>query len=201
MSGIESGRRKGWQHPVARRAAVFVLLFGLWLLLSGKFVVEFIVLGAAACALVVFLTSHLREPSSTEEYQPLPESFLWLGLTIVRFLTYIPWLIAGIITANLQVAYQILHPKLPISPRLLVFRTTLDSEPSQILLAQSITLTPGTITMDLDRGRFVVHALSTAQEQILGKGGMQERVGRVFDEVAEPVASVRIITDINELQL
>jgi multicomponent Na+:H+ antiporter subunit E len=184
-----------------RRAAVFVLLFGLWLLLSGKFVVEFIVLGAAASALVVFLTSHLQEPSSTEEYQPLPESFLWLGLTIVRFLIYAPWLIAAIVTANLQVVYQILHPKLPISPRLLVFRTTLDSEPSQIMLAQCITLTPGTITMDLDRGRFVVHALSTAQEQILGKGGMQERVGRVFDEVTEPVTSVSIITDINELQL
>jgi multisubunit Na+/H+ antiporter MnhE subunit len=69
------------------------------------------------------------------------------------------------------------------------------------MLAQCITLTPGTITMDLDRGRFVVHALSAAQEQILGKGGMQERVGRVFDEVTEPVTSVRIITDINELQL
>lgn len=196
-----SGQRRGWQQPVVRRAVVFVFLFGLWLLLSGKFVVEFIVLGAAASALVVVLTSHLQEPSSTEEYQPLPESFLWLGLTIVRFGIYLPWLIYEIATANLQVAYQILHPKLPISPRLLVFHTTLDSEPSQIVLAQCITLTPGTITMDLDRGRFVVHALTTAQEQILGKGGMQERVGRVFDEVTEPVTSVRTITDINEFQV
>jgi len=194
-------KRRGWQHPVVTRGAIFILLFGLWLLLSGKFVVEFIVLGAISSALVVFLTSPLLEPSSTEEYQPLPQSFLWLGLTIVRFLAYMPWLIAEIVTANLQVAYQILHPKLPISPQVLVFHTTLDSEPSQIVLAQSITLTPGTITMDLDHGKFVVHALRTSQDQILGNGGMQERVGKVFDEITEPITSIRVVTDIDELQL
>lgn len=200
-SALESEKRRGWQHPVVIRAAIFILLFGFWLLLSGKFVVEFVVLGAAASALVVFLTSHLLKPSSTEEYQPLPQSFRWLALTILRLFIYMPWLIAEIVIANVQVAYQILHPKLPISPRLLVFRTTLDSEPSQILLAQSITLTPGTITVDLDRGQFIVHALFSGQNQILGRGGMQERLGKVFDEVTEPVTSLRIITDIDELQL
>jgi multicomponent Na+:H+ antiporter subunit E len=197
--GSDSGQKRGWQHHVVRRVIVFTLLFGLWLLLSGNLVVEFIILGAAASALVVFLTSHLLEPSSTEEYEPLSGSFFWLGLTIVRFLFYLPWLVTQIVTANLQVAYQILHPKMPIAPRLLVFNTTLHSEPSQILLAHSITLTPGTITMDLERSKFVVHALFAVQNQILAKGGMQERVARVFGERPEPATSMRIITDINEL--
>jgi multicomponent Na+:H+ antiporter subunit E len=198
-SGSGSRQKRGWQHPVVRRVIVFTLLFGLWLLLSGNLVVEFIILGAAASALVVFLTSHLLEPSSTEEYEPLPRSFFWLGLAIARFLFYLPWLIIQIVTANFQVAYQILHPKMPIAPRLLVFRTTLHSEPSQVLLAQSITLTPGTITVDLERSELVVHALFPVQDQILAKGGMQERVARVFGERPEPTTSVRTITDIKEL--
>jgi multicomponent Na+:H+ antiporter subunit E len=197
--GSGSGQKRGWQHHVVRQVIVFMLLFGLWLLLSGNLVVEFIILGAAASALVVFLSSHLLEPSSTEEYEPLPRSFFWLGLAIVRFLFYLPWLITQIVTANLQVAYQILHPKMPIAPRLLVFNTTLRSEPSQVLLAQSITLTPGTITVDLERSELVVHALFAVQNQILAKGGMQERVARVFGERLTPTTSVRIITDINEL--
>ena len=202
MAKVDSttGQRKGWQRPVARRLITFVFLFGLWLILSGHFIVEFILFGAAACALVVWWTAPMLETSSAGEYQPVPQSFRWLGLALVRLSLYLTWLIFKIVTANLQVVYLILHPKLPISPSLVTFRSTLDSETAQILLAQSITLTPGTITVDMERGVFVIHSLVGAQDELVARGGMQERVARVFGEELDPAQPVRVITDISEVQ-
>ena len=195
-----TGQSKGWQRPVARRLITFAFLFGLWLILSGHFIVEFIVFGAVACALVVWWTAPMLETSGAGEYQPVPQSFRWLGLALVRLSLYLTWLIFKIVTANLQVVYLILHPKLPISPSLVTFRSTLDSETAQILLAQSITLTPGTITVDMERGVFVIHSLVGAQDELVASGGMQERVARVFGEELDPAQPVRVITDISEVQ-
>lgn|SRR5919106_2889344 len=177
----------------------FVFLYGLWLVLSGLFILEFLVLGALASALVVALTSHLAFPSRAERMVPFPHSRFDVVLISLRFLAYIPWLLFQIVIANLQVAYQILHPRMPVSPRLLHFHSTLRTEPSQILLAQSITLTPGTITIDLEQGDFLVHTLAGAPGQILAKGGIQERVARVFGEPSQPSPSSRTFTSIDEL--
>jgi multicomponent Na+:H+ antiporter subunit E len=190
---LGSARADGWQKPLVLRGIMFVLLFGLWLVFSGKLVLEFLVLGALASTLVVFMTSHLTTPSRAETYEPLPQSYGWLLLTFLRFLVYLPWLVAQIVIANLQVTYQILHPKLPVSPRLLHFRTRLRAELPQLLLAQSITLTPGTITVDLSRGQFLIHVLSEPQSQVLAAGEMQQRVADVFGERLQQPPVVRAI--------
>lgn len=191
---------KGWQHPLVLRGVMFVLLFGLWLALSGHLELEFLVLGLLAAALVVGMTGHLVQPSFAEHYEPLPSSFAWLGRTILRLAGYAPWLAWEIIVANLLVTYRILHPRLPISPRLLRFHTSLRGELPHLLLAQSITLTPGTITVDLDHGELVIHALFDSHDQSLAEGAMEQRIAAVFGEQLSHPPVVRVITDVNELR-
>ena len=180
---------------------MFVLLFALWLVLSGTFYIEFIIAGMVASAGVVVIAGHLVHPAAAEHYQELPNSFRWLALTIVRFIAYLLWLTKEIAFANLQVTYQVLHPSLPISPRLMRFRTALRTEPSQLLLAQSITLTPGTITVDLDRNEFVIHALSHANLQAVEEGRMQQKIAHTFGEGILPsTVRMEMIDDVRELQ-
>lgn len=180
---------------------MFVLLFGLWLVLSGVFYVEFIVAGAIASAAVAMVAGHLVTPAAAENYEPLPRSFRWLALTFLRFQLYLLWLAKEIAIANLQVTYQVFHPSLPISPRMMRFRTVLRREPSVLLFAQSITLTPGTVTVSLDHNEFIIHALSHASMQPLQEGRTQQKIANVFGEGHPPsVIEMEVIDDVREVR-
>jgi multicomponent Na+:H+ antiporter subunit E len=98
-----------------------------------------------------------------------------------RFIAYVPWLIYQIVLANLHVAYLILRPG-AIDPQVVRFKTKLKSEFSMVTLGNSITLTPGTITMDIVDGEFFVHALSKKVADDLRGGEMERRVAHVFLE-------------------
>jgi multicomponent Na+:H+ antiporter subunit E len=180
--------------------AQFIGLFALWLALSGKLTVEFLVLGAISSALVAFLSQHLvLHPARAEKFAPVPTSLTWLGATALRFLAFVPWLLYQIVTANLLVAYVILKPRLDISPRLVVFDTSLKTEAAQVMLANSITLTPGTITIDVNNGRFLIHTLSVNFAEGLEKGAMQDRVARVLGEVSGDTQGMHTINHLSEL--
>ena len=99
-----------------------------------------------------------------------------------RFIVYIPWLIKQIFLANIHVASLVLHPKMPIEPQILTFKTKLESDISSVTLANSITLTPGTITIDIKDGVFYVHALSKKVADDLNAGEMEDRVAHIFME-------------------
>ena len=101
-----------------------------------------------------------------------------------RFLQYTPWLLYQIVLANLHVVYLVLFPS-KIRPQIVRFKTTLTSDLSKVSLGNSITLTPGTITMDIDDGEFYVHALSDKVARDLLTGEMERRVARVFLEPPE----------------
>ena len=103
----------------------------------------------------------------------------------LRLLLYIPWELWQIVLANFDVAYRVLHPKMPIDPRIIEFDTTLRSDFALTTLANSITLTPGTITIDVEpeRGRFLVHAIaSKAADALLVDQTMQKKVAHVYME-------------------
>ena len=155
-----------------RRLAVFVILFAFWLLLSGHYDLFHLSLGLI-CSLLVAFVSHdllIENISGSKRFKKT-----W------RFALYVPWLIYQIVLANLHVAYLILNPK-AIDPRIVRFKTKLKSEFSMVTLGNSITLTPGTITMDIIDGEFHVHALSgKVAEDLLG-GEMERRVAHVFLE-------------------
>jgi multicomponent Na+:H+ antiporter subunit E len=96
-----------------------------------------------------------------------------------RHLPYVPWLLWEILKANVDVARIILHPKLPIRPHLFRVEASQRSEVGQVIYANSITLTPGTISLDVRDNGILVHALTDEAADELKKGEMDGRVTRL----------------------
>jgi multicomponent Na+:H+ antiporter subunit E len=168
--------------PQARRLAfsrfglTFIIMFGVWILLSGRFDAFHLSLGLISCGIVSYLSSDLLFSD------PRPRGLLsqW-----ARFVRYIPWLMVEIIKANLHVAKLALHPRMMelIDPRIIKFRSKLRSDLALVTFANSITLTPGTITVDISiDGDFKVHAIDKASGDPL-PGEMEANIAKAFGEV------------------
>lgn len=153
--------------------ATFFMLFIFWVLLSGKFDLFHLTIGFICSIVVAQLTHDLL-------FANVRVGEIWV--IVWRFIAYIPWLTCQIIQANIYVAYLALSPKMPIDPQILRFRTKLESDISWVTLANSITLTPGTITMDIKNGEFFVHALDRKVADDLHAGDMEDRVAHIFME-------------------
>ena len=148
------------------------ILFGFWLLLSGHYPPEhwlLFLLGLGSSALVVYLA--MRMDVVDEEGLPLQ-----LG---GRFWLYLPWLMKEIFVANVNVARIILHPKLPISPIIVHFRASQETDLGRAIYANSITLTPGTITTGIDGQDFEIHALTYSDVDGREEDEMDRRCCRV----------------------
>jgi len=176
-------------RTVSRLAVQYVLLFGFWLLLSGKLEPLYIVLGLIAAGLVTFLTMDLLRPERGS--MKTKRGMRFFLLSGWRLFLYLMWLFWNIVQANIQVAYLALHPRRPIQPGLLRFRTRLRSETGHIILANSITLTPGTITVDFREGTYLVHALVPGAARSLLEAHMQTRLEAIFGEKEEPTPEIR----------
>ena len=151
--------------------ALGVTLFATWLLLSGKFEPFFIALGLLSCAICVAIARRMEVVD--RESHPVHLS---------RFLpSYWLWLFKEIVLANIDVTKRILAPGMPINPQLFRVRATQGDELGKVIYANSITLTPGTVTVDIDGDEFVVHALSDAAKGDLESGEMDRRVTALED--------------------
>ena len=177
----------------------FVLLFAFWLLLSGRFEAKYVSIGVLSAGLVTFLTNDLFHSALSygERVEAKTRSVL---LQMWRFLLYLPWLLSRIIMANIQVAYLVLHPKMPIDPGLLVFRTRMKKGIAQVTLANSITLTPGTITTSLENGRYIIHTLKRPLAGELEDATMQNKIARVYLEAREPPPTTQWVHSLEEIK-
>lgn len=157
-----------------RYIITFLILFLLWILWSGRFDAFHLSLGAASCALVTFMSHNLlfKRKEFTSGF----------AVEAVRFLKYLPWLLYQILLANIHVAYLALSPRMPIDPGIIKFKTRLKDDISLAVFANSITLTPGTITADIRDGQYYVHALSRKVAEDLMTGEMENKVAHVFEE-------------------
>lgn len=127
-------------------------LFGFWLALSGHYTPLVTSFGVLSVVLVVYLSERM----DVIDQEGVPYHM------VPRLLFYVPWLLKEIFIANLVVAKVILDPELPISPRMVRFHGTQDTDAGRALYANSITLTPGTITTGIEGHDFQVHALRAA---------------------------------------
>lgn len=156
------------------RLHTFLIMFAFWILLSGKFDPFHLTLGVISSILIaLFSSDHLFHEK--QRGGRLAETW--------RFLCYIPWLLYEIILSTIHVTFFALHPRMKsvIDPRIVTFKTKLGNDFSRVTFANSITLTPGTITIFIQDGEYYVHALSSKAAEGL-PGEMEDRVARIFKE-------------------
>ncbi len=149
-----------------RLLILFFLTTGLWLALSGHFDPLLLSLGLLSAATVT-LVSH-RMGVIDAEGQPLE---LMPGL-----LRYAPWLAKEIVRACIDVAWRIVQPSLPIQPTIIRVPANQRTVTGRVSFANSITLTPGTISLDVLEKQIEVHALTAESAADLESGEMGKRV-------------------------
>ena len=150
------------------------MLFAVWLVLSGHFDPLHLALGLVCSALVAQCSSGLLLTDKPSLH------LLAATWGAVRFL---PWLLYEIIVANLHLVYLVCRPQ-RLRPQIVRFRTQLRGDVAKVFLGNAITLTPGTITLDIDGDEFIVHAVSDVSAASLRTGEMERRIGRALNQPA-----------------
>jgi multicomponent Na+:H+ antiporter subunit E len=149
--------------------ALVATLFAFWLLLSGIYTPFLLAAGLGAAIAVATLARRMEVLD--REGHPIHLA--------VAALAYWPWLAKEIVKSGWQVSRIILDPRLPISPTLVRFRPSQTSTVALATHANSITLTPGTITVEADRDEFLVHALTREAAAGVVASEMDRRVSRL----------------------
>jgi len=162
---------------VKKSTVVLVLLFAAWLVWSGGYSIPgadhfhglVLALGLASCVIVLALHARMeRQHSDRTSY-----------LRVLGFITYGPWLFWQIVLSNLQIARVVLSPKLPIHPQLVRIRANLRTDFGWTVLANSITLTPGTLTLDVRNGFALIHALTDETAADIRSGTFPDKVAQL----------------------
>jgi multisubunit Na+/H+ antiporter MnhE subunit len=141
--------------------------------------------GIACTFAVAFLTYEMQ----LLELSPVRPPHHLLTVPWPRIWSYIVWLLREIAIANWQVLKIVLDPKLPIDPAVIRFRSGLQTDLGKTTLANSITLTPGTITVQVDGDEFVVHALVGGEPVVAGLKEMEDRIKRALPGIEPEVVS------------
>lgn len=176
----DDSRRTG-SIPVTDCLLLAALLFLFWVVLSGKLDLFHLGAGAAASVAVALVSNGLY---ALEPAIGPPGRNPFASLPWARMARYTPWLIGQICVSSVQVARVVLAPRMELRPKMFRFVHRLPHGLARTTLANSITLTPGTVTIDLVGDEFLVHTLvEDYAADLEGKepNNMKERVSRVFD--------------------
>ena len=145
---------------------VAIALTVFWILLSGHFTAPLLSFGVVSVVLSVWLAFRMdRADKECNTIYPTP-----------RLLGYLGWLLWAVVKANIDVAKRIWHPALPIQPSWTRLDTRVSTPLEKTLYANSITLTPGTLTTNVHDDHFMVHALSLEGIEELREGEMERRI-------------------------
>jgi multicomponent Na+:H+ antiporter subunit E len=120
-----------------------------WLALTGSLLISNVVIGILAALLTAFVTGGIFTKS--------PTSFLHIKRYAIFFFEYLPVFLYEVLKANIDVAYRVLHPDIPINPGIVKVKTTLRSDAAITMLANSITLKPGSLTLDIDQENGILY--------------------------------------------
>lgn len=169
-------------NPVAHYVRFTIYLYIFWLLISGNLQPKFLIIGAVACLAVAWVCTPLfmiDNISHTKKY------FL-LNIPIVYLIGYVFWLLKELILANIDVVKTVWKKELPIEPELLHFSVAIDNPVALAMLANSITLTPGTITLNVSKDNiFEIHALTPGAAEGIKSGAMANKVAKLFGQQAD----------------
>lgn len=161
-----SGWKKFKEGGLLHAVSLFFVVYGIWLALSGHFT-PFLLIAGAVCSAIVVAIAHRMDVIDHEGH---PVHISW------RAPLYHFWLAWQIVKSNVDVARRILTPKLPIDPVLEVVPSTQRTDLGRTIYANSITLTPGTLSTEVREGEIEVHALTREGIESLRKGVMDAKV-------------------------
>ena len=166
------------RNPLTRPAGAgqFVVLFcstyAFYLVIGGTLSFFDLVTGGISATIVAALLWRITTRGEVDLRD--------LGRRLLRMTLFVPFLLWEIVKANIGIAYVVLHPQLPIDPKIVEFDAAVWSELPATTLANSITLTPGTLTVDVTQRHFTVHSLTATARSDLLDGGLERAVRFVF---------------------
>ena len=145
-----------------------LVFFLIWLLLSASFNLFHVGLGLAAA----FAVAWFNTDRSVSRFPILRLRIVW----------YFLWLLGRIFQSGFHLSVLILHPALPIDPKMISYRTKLREEAGIVLMGNSITLTPGTITVEVNSQDLVVHAMDDKSADDVTSRRLEQQVAGLFGE-------------------
>tara|TARA_B100000945_G_scaffold248448_1_gene204913 strand:- start:1217 stop:1690 length:474 start_codon:yes stop_codon:yes gene_type:complete len=154
-------------------ALTALIMFAFWIILSGEFSFVLLFSGIISSLIVSYMSHDLLIKNVDAKISLIKT---------IRFIKFLPWLLWQIVLANIDLAIRTLNPKMPINPRLIKFNNNLKTDLGMVILANSITLTPGTVTIDVNKNEYLVHIISEKAAQSLISGEMQARVKAIEGE-------------------
>ncbi len=163
---------------VRKKVLLACILFAFWVIFTATVALYDLVLGAVSSAFVAVLAVVLLGRALDPRITPM---------VLLRLPVFMARLVWEIIKANYDVAKIILNPRLPIDPRIVEYRTYLPDDLPRTVFSDSITLTPGTVTVELNGDLLNVHCLCPYHEE--GLAGLEELVAWLFGVRKDAVAS------------
>ena len=174
--------RNKYQQIQAHFFELSLGLFAVWVLLSGQFEGKFLLIGLCSSLAIAYICYPLLNITNEKS----GKVYFVFGLNYPKLFLYFFWLVKEIVKASFEVACLVFSPKMNYEPRMAYFSMPFENPMASVILAFSIILTPGTITVDVnDDGIFEVHALTKGMVEGLLEGTMQRKVAELFGETCE----------------
>ncbi len=147
---------------------MFIIYFLLWVVLNERLTVEIAIFGAVISTVLYLFTIKFMDYSPKREWAAIRK--------IPRALKYAFFLLKEIVLSNFNVIRLILSPRYEVEPQLVYFKTKLTNEIDRVVLANSITLTPGTITVSAEENLMCVHCLDKTLSEGLENSDFEQKL-------------------------
>ena len=165
--------------PMVHMTGLALVLFVFWMVLSGRTETKFVVYGILTAVVTTWVTYPLLLVPNKDG----SKKYYVFGFSIPKMIMYFFWLMWQLVLANIDVLLATTGQELNIDPKVVRFRFRADNPMASVILANSITLTPGTVTMNItDDGVYEIHALTVGAAAGVLDGGMQKKVADLYGE-------------------
>lgn len=165
--------------PCLHNAFMFVTMFAFWMILSGRTETKFIVYGIITAAAATWVTYPLLLVPNREG----TKKYFVFGVNPIRFIKYFFWIMYQLWLANIDVLKATSSQELHINPRVVRFHFLTENPIAMVLLANSITLTPGTVTINVtEDGLYEIHALTTGAASGIISGDFPKAIAELYNE-------------------
>lgn len=154
-----------------------------WLVLSGMYDIFHISMGIISVIFVLWFNTKIRNYVFYDE----DEAHKSQNFKLYRLFYYLPFLVWEIISSSLKVAYLIVHPQMPIKVGIIRFHTNLPNMTAKVFLANSITLTPGTVTLQIEGDELIIHSLTNDKDDAHIDHTLTEEVAKLYGITEETV--------------